>query len=229
MKVTDRKQRWGLMGLLYLILAAVLVLPQVIGISAVNGLAAPVEIGSACNFAILAYAGISDVPTSAITGDIGVTPTTGASIGVTCPEMLTGIIYDVNGAYTNASCLVTNASLLGTAMGAAGAAYTDALSRATDVLNAGNGAGEIGGLTLVPGASMCSYQPISPSRVVQTMYGYSRYQELSMYTRMLSWVAAPRQRTSSGQSLAQQLFSRALLSMEIFWIGQVLRCSLAQH
>jgi hypothetical protein len=151
MKVTDRKQRWGLMGLLYLILAAVLVLPQVIGISAVNGLAAPVEIGSACNFAILAYAGISDVPTSAITGDIGVTPTTGASIGVTCPEMLTGIIYDVNGAYTNASCLVTNASLLGTAMGAAGAAYTDALSRATDVLNAGNGAGEIGGLTLVPG------------------------------------------------------------------------------
>ena len=40
----------------------------------------PVELGTAANFAILSKAGITTVPTSAITGDIGVSPITFASM-----------------------------------------------------------------------------------------------------------------------------------------------------
>jgi hypothetical protein len=109
---------------------------------------AAVNLGTAGNFEILSYAGITDSPTSVITGNIGVTPTSGTSIGVTCPEV-TGTIYSVDAA--GPSCKVTSPTLLGTALGDLTAAYNDALSRPTGVLNTGNGAGEIGGQTLAPG------------------------------------------------------------------------------
>jgi PGF-pre-PGF domain-containing protein len=127
---------------------AVLVSVILYSASFVFALPAEVNLGSAGNFAILSYAGITDVPTSAITGNIGTDPTTGASIGVTCPEV-TGTIYSVDAA--GPACKVTDATLLDTAMGDLTIAYNDALSRATDVLNTGDGAGEIGGQVLAPG------------------------------------------------------------------------------
>ncbi len=116
----------------------------------------PVGLGTAGDFAILSYAGITDVHPSAITGNVGASPITGAEIHVSCTEMTgTGKVYDDDAAYTggfdsNTTCRVTDATLLGTAMGDLTIAYNDALSRATDVLNPGS-AGEIGGLTLAPG------------------------------------------------------------------------------
>ena len=56
---------------------------------------APVNLGAAGNFAILAESAITNVPTSAITGDVGLSPATGAGIGLTCAQV-TGITYDVN-------------------------------------------------------------------------------------------------------------------------------------
>ena len=59
---------------------------------------APVELGWAGSFAILSKSGITDVPTSAITGNVGTSPITGAAItGLECGEV-TGTIYTVNAA-----------------------------------------------------------------------------------------------------------------------------------
>jgi hypothetical protein len=109
---------------------------------------APVNLGSAGGFAILAKSGVTDVHSSAIVGNVGASPITGAAIGLSCTEV-TGYIYSVDAAGP-APCVVTDPSGLTTAVGSMETAYTDAAGRTTpDVLNLG--AGEIGGLTLVPG------------------------------------------------------------------------------
>jgi hypothetical protein len=109
---------------------------------------APVDLGGAGNFAILSKSGITDVPSSAVVGNVGTSPISGAAIGLTCSEV-TGTIYTVNAAGP-LPCRVTDAPGLTTAVGDMETAYTDAAGRTTpDVLNLG--AGEIGGLTLAPG------------------------------------------------------------------------------
>src|SRR5690349_18098687 len=107
---------------------------------------APVNLGAAANFAILAQSAITDVPSSAITGDVGLSPTTGAGIGLTCVEV-TGVIHSVDAAGP-LPCRVTNPVGLTAAIGDKGTAYTDAQGRAPDYTELG--AGNIGGLNLGP-------------------------------------------------------------------------------
>jgi hypothetical protein len=108
---------------------------------------APVNLGSAANFAILSKAGVTDVPASAIKGDVGASPITGAAISLSCPEV-TGTIYTVNAA--GPACRVKDPTRLTSAVGAMETAYNDAAGRTLpNALNLG--AGEIGGLTLAPG------------------------------------------------------------------------------
>lgn len=105
-----------------------------------------VGLGSATNFAILAGSGITDVPTSSITGDVGLSPTTGAAItGLTCAEV-TGTIYAVN-AFGPAPCANNNPGLLTTARGDARTAFnaTSALPGATPLTT------DLAGQTLVAG------------------------------------------------------------------------------
>ncbi len=110
---------------------------------------APVSLGAAGTFAILSKTGITDVYASAINGDVGTSPITGAAIGLTCGEVKTGIVYSVDAAGP-LPCTVTNAALLTSAVGDMETAYLDAAGRTLpDVTELG--AGEIGGLTLVPG------------------------------------------------------------------------------
>jgi hypothetical protein len=111
-------------------------------------------LGTAASFAILTKAGVTDVPTSAITGDVGASPITGAAIGVTCAEV-SGTIYDVDAAYTgggaaDVTCRVTDATFLTTAVSDMELAYTDAAGRTSPDFTE-LGAGNISGLTLVPG------------------------------------------------------------------------------
>ncbi len=109
---------------------------------------APINLGVAGSFAILSKSGITDVPQSAIIGDIGASPITGAAIHVTCAEV-TGNIYSVNAAGP-LPCRLTNASRLTTAVGDMQTAYTDAAGRSNpNFVNLG--AGNIGGKTLRPG------------------------------------------------------------------------------
>ena len=110
---------------------------------------APVKLGAAGTFALLSKSGITDVFASVINGDVGASPITGAAIGLTCGEVKTGKIYTVDAAGP-LPCRVTNATLLTSAVGAMELAYTDAAGRKSPNFTE-LGAGEIGGLTLVPG------------------------------------------------------------------------------
>lgn len=106
------------------------------------------NLGIAGDFAILSKTGITDVYKSAVTGDIGTSPITGAAILLECNEV-SGTIYTVDAAGP-LPCRVTNATRLGIAVLDMQAAYTDAAGRVNpDFLNLG--AGDIGGKTLTPG------------------------------------------------------------------------------
>ena len=106
-----------------------------------------VNLGVAGNFVILSKSGITDVYKSAVTGDIGTSPITGAAMVISCPEV-TGTIYSVDAA--GPACKITSASMLTTAISNMQTAYTDAAGRINpDFLNLG--AGNIGGKTLTPG------------------------------------------------------------------------------
>lgn len=109
---------------------------------------APVDLGSAGSFAILSKTGVTDVYASAITGNVGSSPITGAAILLTCTEV-TGTIFSVD-ATGPLPCAVNAAPFLTSAVGDMEEAYLDAAGRSspdfTEV-----GAGEIGGLTLPPG------------------------------------------------------------------------------
>ena len=108
---------------------------------------APVALNSAGNFVILSKSGISNVPPSAIVGNVGTSPITGAAIGLTCSEV-GGKVYTVNAA--GPACRVVDPILLTKAVLDMEKAYTDAAGRklpnATEL-----GAGNIGGMTISPG------------------------------------------------------------------------------
>jgi len=121
-----------------------------------------VNLGTASDFAILSKAGITNVYKSAITGDIGSSPITGAAILVSCAEV-TGTIFSVDAAGPLPAS-VTNPTRLGIAVGDMQAAYTDAAGRANpDFLNLG--AGNIGGMTLTPGLYKWTTGLLIPSDV----------------------------------------------------------------
>lgn len=113
----------------------------------------PVNLGTAGNYVILSKSGISTVPTSAITGDIGVsliaaTAITGFSLfhlvanPYATSAQVVGKVYAANYAKPTPAILITAVSDMQTA-------YTDAAGRTTPNFTE-LGAGQIGGLTLVP-------------------------------------------------------------------------------
>lgn len=117
-----------LLGSLCLAIAVALSGPAGVSLAAPLADTTP-DLGTANAFAVLAGSGISDAPTSAITGDVGLDPAGGASItGLTCDEV-TGTIYDNDAGYTGnggsqgTTCLTTNAGLVQGAKSALVTAY----------------------------------------------------------------------------------------------------------
>ncbi|MHB1309594.1 MAG: ice-binding family protein [Limisphaerales bacterium] len=115
---------------------------------------APVNLGTAGNHVILAKSGISTVPASVITGDIGVSPidstaitgfslihTTGSPFATS--DQVTGRVYAPDYAAPTPVNLTS-------AIGDMETAYTDAAGRSSPDFTE-LGAGQIGGLTFVPG------------------------------------------------------------------------------
>lgn len=121
-----------------------------------------VNLGVAGKFAILSKSGITNVYKSAVTGDIGASPITGAAILVSCAEVV-GSIYSVDAAGP-LPCRLTNASRLTTAVENMQSAYSDAAGRSKpNFVNLG--AGNIGGKTLTPGLYKWTSAVIIPSNI----------------------------------------------------------------
>ena len=122
---------------------------------------AAVNLGGAGYFVILSKSGITDVPGSDVTGNVGTSPITGAADHLTCAEV-TGKILSVDDAGP-APCNIKSPSRLTTAIGDMQTAYTDAAGRSATITELG--AGNIGGLTLAPGVYSWSTSVTIPSNV----------------------------------------------------------------
>jgi hypothetical protein len=126
-----------------------------------------VDLGEAIGFAILAKAGISTVPTSAITGDLGLSPA--------AATFITGfdLILDQSNTFSTSAqvtgrvraadyALPTPTHLTGSVLDME-TAFTDAAGRAPDVTELG--AGNIGGMTLVAGVYKWSTGLLIPTEL----------------------------------------------------------------
>ena len=125
------------------------------GISSLAAVTSParVDLGLAGDFAILAKSGISTVPQSVVTGNIGVSPIargglTGFSETMDLTNAFSTSTQVVGGLFA-ADYAGSSPAMLGLAVLDMQAAYTDAAGRAADITELGDG--NIGGLTLLPG------------------------------------------------------------------------------
>jgi hypothetical protein len=129
---------------------------------------APVDLGSAASFRILAQTKISSVPTSAITGEVGLYPNSGAAItGLTCSEVTGSTAFPVH--ITSGAGPAPCSSIDGTLLVATNdviSAYTDANGRAPDYTELG--AGNIGGLNLGPATYKWGTGVLIPSNLTLT-------------------------------------------------------------
>ncbi len=105
---------------------------------------ATVNLGTADSFAILAGSTVTDANPSDITGDVGLSPATGAGILVPCAEV-DGTIFSVDAAGP-LPCRVTNPGLLTTAKNDLTTAYNDAAGRSATTIGT-----ELAGATLADG------------------------------------------------------------------------------
>ncbi|HEX4859948.1 MAG TPA: ice-binding family protein [Rhizomicrobium sp.] len=119
------------------------------------------NLGSAGYFVILSESGITDVPGSDVTGNVGTSPITGAADHLTCAEV-TGKVLSVDDAGP-VPCNTKSPARLTTAIGDMQTAYTDAAGRSATITELG--AGNIGGLTLAPGVYSWSTNVTIPSNV----------------------------------------------------------------
>src|ERR1700682_536648 len=115
----------------------------------------PVDLGTAGNFVVLAKTGVSTVPSSALTGNVGVSPAAGSfltgfsetadSTNVFSTSLqAVGKLYAANYAVPTPSNLTTAVSNMETA-------YTDAAGRVATPSNSELYSGNLGGRTFAPG------------------------------------------------------------------------------
>jgi hypothetical protein len=131
-------------------LSAFVVLGAILVLAGSSAAATPtaVGLGNAGSFAVLAGTGISDVPTSDITGDVGLDPHPGSDItGLTCGEVH-GKIFTNNA--SGPSCRTINPGGLMTTKNNLTNAYLDAQGR-TPFTTLPGGDKQLNGLTLVAG------------------------------------------------------------------------------
>jgi hypothetical protein len=112
-----------------------------------------VNLGSAGTYAILAKSGISTVPTTAVTGNMGVSPAaatyiTGFSLTADSSNAFSSSPQVTGRVFASDYAVPTPANLT-TAVGDLETAFVDAAGRAANVTELG--AGDIGGMTLPPG------------------------------------------------------------------------------
>ena len=145
--------------------------PTVPGVgTGLNGLGrgpAPVALGAAGNYVILAKSEISTVPTSEITGNFGLSPAaasfiTGFSLVADASNVFSTSAQVTGNVYASDYAVPTPANLT-TAVLNMETAYTDAAGRAPDYTELGTG--NIGGMTLPPATYKWSTGVLIPTDV----------------------------------------------------------------
>lgn len=135
-----------------------------------GGNATSVNLGTAGSYAILAKSGVSTVPTSAITGNVGLSPAAASYItGFSLTSDSTNVFStspQVTGKLFASDYAVPTPSNLTTAVGDMQLAFTDAAGRAPSVTELG--AGDIGGMTLTRGVYAWSTGLLIPTDVTLT-------------------------------------------------------------
>jgi hypothetical protein len=165
-----------------------------------------VNLGTAGDYVILSKSGISTVPPSVITGDLGASPVTATAItgfslsadstkAFSTSTQVTGKVYASN--YT-----APTPSNLTTAIGDMQHAFTDAAGRAPNVTDLG--AGSIGGMTLTSGVYKWGTGVLIPTDI--TLSGSS--------TDVWIFQIA---KTLTVSSAAKVVLAGGALSKNIFW------------
>jgi hypothetical protein len=173
---------------------------EILSLSPASGLTAPVNLGEAEHFVILSKSGITNVPASDVTGNVGTSPITGAADHLTCAEV-TGKVYSVDDAGPP-PCNLKSPAKLTTAIGDMQTAYTDAAGRSATITELG--AGNIGGLTLAPGVYSWSTSVTIPTNVA--LKGGSHAVWIFQISKNLI--------VSSGKAVLLQRHARA---QNVFW------------
>jgi len=110
--------------------------------------AGTVELGTATPFAVLAGTAVTDVPTSSLTGDVGLSPAAGTNYAGLTQAEVSGTIYSTDG--TGPAGTVSNPALLTTAQNDLTTAYVAAAGQTpTSTFNGGDN--QLGGQTLTAG------------------------------------------------------------------------------
>ena len=144
-KVTGTKQ---------ILMALILAMAFMAPLRALAAGPAPVDLGSAAHFTILAGAAVTTTGGGIINGDVGASPITGAAIHLTQAQV-NGTIYAVDAAGPAGAVIAP--ALLTTAKGDLTTAFNDAAGRMPAPTGAFlnpelvPGSGNFGGMTLVPG------------------------------------------------------------------------------
>ncbi len=112
------------------------------------GAAQTVQLGTATPFAVLAATAVTDVPTSSITGDVGLSPASGTNYAGLTQSEVTGTIYSTDG--TGPAGTANDPALLTDAQNDLTTAYVAAAGQ-TPTATFTTGDNQLGGQTLVPG------------------------------------------------------------------------------
>jgi hypothetical protein len=174
----------------------------------------PVNLASAGTYAILAETGISTVPASAITGNLGISPYAAASITqfslVADSTNVFSTSVQVTGKIYASDYAVPTPSNLTSAVGDMELAFTDAAGRAPDVTELG--AGSIGGMTLGAGVYQWGSSLLIPTDI--TLNGNATAVWIFQIAQNLTLSSATRVNLTGG-ALAKNVFWQVAGSVEV--------------
>ncbi len=157
-----------------------------------TALGAGIDLGTAGTFVLLGKTGITNLPTSVIVGDIGVSPVTSTAITgfALTPDVSTQFATtpEVTGKVYAADLTSPTAAKLTVAIGDMQTAFTVAAGRAPDVTELG--AGTIGSITLPPGVYKWSSSLLIPTAVTldgsaTDVWIFQIAQDLSLYSNIV--------------------------------------------
>jgi hypothetical protein len=143
-RIGGRSRGWVVVACIPL--ASVLLVGSVL--TGTAGAAQAVQLGTATPFGVLAGTAVTDIPTSSITGDVGLSPAAGTNYAGLTQAEVNGTIYSTNG--TGPAGQVDDPALLTTAQNDLTTAYVAAAAQSpTSTFAAGDN--QLGGKTLTAG------------------------------------------------------------------------------